>query len=1212
MESGGDPEGVELQAALFELRAQLCVDEREDRRRPLAEYQRRFPGFEAEVAVEFEAVLAARRGAERADAAPHELFGRYRVLHELGRGGQARVVLALDETLRRHVALKIVSSEFENVSPERRERLRREANTISRLEHPGICAVYEARLDLARPFIAMRYVPGETLAAQIKRAQDERRSATPASPSPARVALFPERREELAQLLRFFERLVRAVHAAHEAGVIHRDLKPSNVMVTPAGEPVILDFGLARDESSDEVSLTRSGALVGTPAYMAPEQFEPGAAAPDRRADVYALGVMLYECSTLARPFPPAHPLAPRGASHELPANDPRAVNARLPKDLRIVIATALEERPARRYPSALALAEDLRRICEYEPILARAPSAGVRAARWVRRNRVLAFALVGCIAFVAFELARMRIEFLEVSAIAAEKTAALRTLEGVARREQSRAVAERSPSLALWLALEAHELDPSPESSRTLLEALLRPVEERRLWLDAATESSPAAAATYGRPMAIQLARRGDLVVVATRRGALLGWSARTGTRVFAIELGPPGGKGVAPVQPDNVHSIDLDAGEARIAYARSDGSAGIVDIASGRTTARFEGHVGPVLSIQFDPTATLVATASLDGTARIFDAATGEQLSVVERRSTPLAVARWNRSGDALLVCGSELTGALWNRPGESVVSVHPMARGARVATFAGHLEAIRGAEFSLDDSRVFTTADDKTLRCWDARTGAEDWSQELDASPLTATLSQDGEFVAVCTHTGALVFDARTGARVAKVLDPDRRYVRDVAFRPGTRQLATVNYAGVARTWDIDSGRQLSELRGLPGEGIFVRYTSDGKHLVAACAGFPILVWSAERVALPVQLGSLGDPVVSAELDANGERVVTVSKSGTLRLWNVRTATEIARPVVDDPPALWAGFDPCADRLWISRGDRSCEVWGSESASEPIARIELGRPTTCIGFSPTGRWTFVGDRNGDVRLFDAQTGADELTLSTARLRASTTSVSCVRFAPDESVAFVAHETTVDVWDLAYRSLSTTLEPEGDEAPEQREVFDLAPSPDGRKVAVAFGLVSGVRVFAAPDWNPERALQDATTGGVVWTSDGTALVLLQKWREKLSLRTLDSTESLRSSFLGLERLERIARSPDDARFAASWTQRIGIFEANSLAEIVDLPARSSTANVLGYSRDGRLLVTAYGDGVTMIWPTDLAAEARRRAPREPRKLMEAFQAAR
>ncbi len=348
----------------------------------LREYLRGYPGREAEVASRFAELEAARAGAAGASA---ELpgggqVGPYRLERELGRGGQGVVYLAHDQRLNRAVALKVLN-QIATCSTATLRRFEREAEIASRLDHPGICPVYDVGRVGGAPFLVMRHVAGTTLAHKLAQARAGDGSVL-ASPRAA----------DLAAILACFEGAARALHVAHEAGIVHRDVKPGNLMVAPSGEPVLLDFGLAQlQDDADWLTLTHD--RLGTPAYMAPEQLRTGEVI-DRRTDVHALGVALYECLTLRRPY--EAPTAEGVFSAILSGSyiEPRQHRRDLPRDLDTVVRTALEPDRQRRYRTALDLAEDLARLRRGEPVLAQRPSVWRRLRRFARRNPGVAAAL--------------------------------------------------------------------------------------------------------------------------------------------------------------------------------------------------------------------------------------------------------------------------------------------------------------------------------------------------------------------------------------------------------------------------------------------------------------------------------------------------------------------------------------------------------------------------------------------------------------------------------------------------------------------------------------------------------------------------------------------------------------------------------------------------------------------------------------------------
>jgi serine/threonine protein kinase/formylglycine-generating enzyme required for sulfatase activity len=320
-----------------------------------------------------------------------ERVGAYRVVREIGRGGMGVVLEALEEPLGRRVALKILPPEL-LASPSARARFRREAELAARLDHSGIATVYGAGVEDERPWIAMRYVEGRTLARWISESRTAGASCLRLEPSGAKG------REAALAVAALLAEVARALHAAHEQGVVHRDIKPSNVIVQPDGSPVLLDFGLAIEEESDGHSLTRTGEVPGTPAYLAPETVSGELARPDAQSDVYALGVMLYECLALRRPYDDPTPAALYRAILAGSAPSLRALNSAVPRDLAVAAATAMERERSRRYRSALALAEDLEACVAGRPIAARPVPLHGRILRWARREPRLAAAIGGAI----------------------------------------------------------------------------------------------------------------------------------------------------------------------------------------------------------------------------------------------------------------------------------------------------------------------------------------------------------------------------------------------------------------------------------------------------------------------------------------------------------------------------------------------------------------------------------------------------------------------------------------------------------------------------------------------------------------------------------------------------------------------------------------------------------------------------------------------
>lgn len=297
---------------------------------------------------------------------------KYRLVRRLGRGGMGSVYAAEDTELGREVAIKVSSGA--DASSELCERLRREARIIARLEHPAIVPVHDlGALPDGRLYYVMKLVRGERLDAWAARQSDERTA------------------------VRLFQRIVEAVAFAHARGILHRDLKPENVMVGEFGEALVMDWGIAKeltaapsragevDVEAHPTGATGAGAVLGTPAYMPPEQARGDLDALGPRSDVYGLGALLYFLLSGQAPFPDG---TPRVATAQPAAL--HGVRPSLPPALVAVCDRAMAVDPADRYPSALALGDDVRRFLDGEPVSAYRESLLERAQRLAARHRVL------------------------------------------------------------------------------------------------------------------------------------------------------------------------------------------------------------------------------------------------------------------------------------------------------------------------------------------------------------------------------------------------------------------------------------------------------------------------------------------------------------------------------------------------------------------------------------------------------------------------------------------------------------------------------------------------------------------------------------------------------------------------------------------------------------------------------------------------------
>lgn len=354
-------------------------------------------------------------------------FGRYRILRQIGQGGMGSVYEAEQESPKRIVALKVIRPGL--ATPGLLKRFELESQVLGKLQHPGIAQIYEAGTADTKsgkqPYFAMEFVQGVDLRRHIKQ----------------KGLSVRERMELLAKICD-------AVHHAHQKGVIHRDLKPANILVDQFGQPKILDFGVARATDADiqvATMQTDVGQLIGTLQYMSPEQVAADPGELDTRSDVYALGVIVYELLADKTPYDLSNRMI-HEAARIIREDDPTALSSISRKyrgDIETIVSKALEKEKDRRYQSAAALAEDIRRYLQNQPIIARPPSALYQLQKFVKRNKAIAAGVV--VAMLAMAIGTTISTYLYLQAESARKG-----------EQDQRMLAERRESEALVARAEA------------------------------------------------------------------------------------------------------------------------------------------------------------------------------------------------------------------------------------------------------------------------------------------------------------------------------------------------------------------------------------------------------------------------------------------------------------------------------------------------------------------------------------------------------------------------------------------------------------------------------------------------------------------------------------------------------------------------------------------------------------------------------------
>ncbi|HZN38955.1 MAG TPA: protein kinase, partial [Planctomycetota bacterium] len=811
-----------------------------------------------------------------------ERIGDYRVLAHLGSGGMGVVYLAEHVQLRRRVAVKVIHRDLA-ATDKARERFRREALAASRLDHPGICTIYEVGTDGEQPFLALRYVPGRDLAECL--AEARARSQT-------MVALTDDG-PLLPAILRYFEQAAQALHTAHEAGLVHRDVKPGNLMVTTRGEPVLLDFGLARfDDGTDAPNLTLSGDRLGTPAYMAPELV--AGLSVDRRTDVYALGATLYEAVTLQAPY--SAPTREALYRRILVGDVSRASrhNRAVPRDLEIVLATALDRDPDHRYRTAADLAEDLRRLRESLPILARRPGPLVRMQRFAQRNPVIATLLVGLLlaAGVLTWMWKQRGDALQ------QREAALgsaRAVELALRANDGR----MGPVPSLAAAIEAVEKEQNVDTLSALYAATLRSHEAARL------EHDHLPTALLGN--AVQFSPQGDLVLTACYDGSARLWN-RAGQRVAVM------------FHEGLVNGAVFSPSGDRVLTAGMDGTAAVWDRSGQRLFTLPHGlgygEVGwtdpqlhCVVWADYSPDGRRIATGCSDRRVLFWDPATGERVGaeLTLHRGPPMRHA-WSR--DSTLLASAESDAGLdiglapaqvlvWRTDAPHALAVPPLM----------HPRAVYSVAFAPDGSRLLTACGDGHLRVFELSTGQVETEIELGGMVMQADFSADGERLLACSTNGVAGLWSRTGELLQR-----RNFDRTpwLRFAAGDQILGTCFANAVLRL--DDELREVQVCVGHTHLCSHVALSPDGRQMVSISQDMTARLWSVIDPDMPRLIGHRSRVSGLAKL-ADGS-ILSTSSDGT-RIWDLHGQQLRSLDTGDCGQGWGFALDDTRQRLAVASG-------------------------------------------------------------------------------------------------------------------------------------------------------------------------------------------------------------------------------------------------------------------------------------------------------
>ncbi|MCB9941318.1 MAG: protein kinase [Planctomycetaceae bacterium] len=988
---------------------------------------------------------AVRQGAESVPAESWQgiCLGEFRLLRELGRGGMGIVFEAIQISLNRRVALKILPV-TSSLDASRLLRFEREARTAATLEHPHIVRAYARGQDHGTYYLAMQLIQGQDLACFIRQkrrpggeaaqlgelaatAEYYRGEERPANEWSSEVSSSPEsdvhrgnasttNSSYFRGVARLGRQAAEALQYAHENGVVHRDIKPSNLLLNLQGDVWIADFGLATLEAASQ--FTATGKVLGTLRYSSPEQTR-GSSEVDGRTDVYSLGATLYELATLRPAFEDSEPAAMLNAILTQEPVRPRHLVPKLPRDLESIILKAMAKSPRHRYQTALELAVDLQRFLRNEPVQAKRPTAIERSIRWVQRNRVMSFLMSAVILLLISGI-------LGIGAHFSRQNKLLSQLD------------ESNVSLTRALAELKQTLEYEEQLRRTV-EREERMSRERYYTADLVNIARLADAGQHGivrRRLQSHAPRPGQEDL----RGFLWRYLYASGTSVD-VEL---------DAHQHEVLSTAQAPRRKLLATGGKDGTIYVWDTATWtrRTSLTFAGEVQ---DLEFSPDERLLAVCGTEGIIQLYGADAWRLLRTIAAHDMTAKGLEFTPNGRTLLSCSRDHDIAVWDTETWQEKS-----------RFVAH-DTVQNLSMSADGQWMASGGDDGLTKVWHVESG--ELAAELDDhehAVLATALSSDGKLVAAGGYDRYVCLsDCRTGERLAMLQLNSN--VWSLGFLANDSSVVIGTGSGELQIFDISNPRQprlacmervhdekvrafelLAEsgqivtvsddtavrVVSLPGDRFkhnssipharIAKFAPDGKHFVLGQYGGEFSIYDRRGVKLASHtipsyesedLLEYGSPHLAFDDDAtlwaatcleNTAYFTSMTSSCAIRETSIQHDCRLVK--------VWISSDA---RFVFAADTRNQGVlWELDQLSE-VARFDLPLAINAAAFSNDNSRLVLATNQGEVFLTDLR-GALRIQLTTPA--PSSSALYAASFDPTDSlVAAAGSEGIVYVWEVA-----------------------------------------------------------------------------------------------------------------------------------------------------------------------------------------------------
>ena len=932
------------------------------------------------------------------------------------------------------------------------------------------------------------------------------------------------------ETLRLFQKICSAVNYAHQRGVIHRDLKPGNIRIDAQGEPHVLDFGLAKAAGSDlssGIPVTMTGEFMGTLAYASPEQTKGDPGLIDIRTDVYSLGVILYEMLTGKYPYLVVGQMAEvlRNIAEAEP-NKPSTIRRQINNEVETIVLKALSKERERRYQSAENLAQDIEHYLAGDPIDAKRDSGLYVLKKQLKRYWLPAAVGAAFILLLAGSTVALSIMYQNQSR--ARKEAVQARTDAIAERDKAE-TARRAESQQRDIAeVKTTEAVSAREKAEEHAENLRRSFYTHTI-------------------MRVQNAYKDNDIsrmkeLLAECPADLRGWEWHR--LMYVSDSSTLTLRG----HESFLHSVAFSPDGTRIVSGSRDKTVKVWDAATGENTLTLRGHGSGVESVAFSPDGTRIISGSADKTVKVWNTATGENTLTLRGHEDEVDSVAFSPDGTRIVSGGWDWTVKVWDA-----------ATGQNTLTLRGHEDNVYSVAFIPGGTRIISGSADKTVKVWDAATGEN-------------TLTLRG-------HEGS---------------------ASSVAFSPDGTRIVSGSYDKTVKIWDAATGENTLTLRGHERAVYSVAFSPDGTRVVSGSMDNTIKVWNAATRENMRTLHGHEGSVSSVAFSPDGMRIVSGSADNTVRVWDATTGEDVftlrvhaVRSVAFSPDGtriVSGGWDRDRDstvKVWdAATGENTLTLRGHEGLVWPVAfsldgtRIRV--VFSPVAFSPDGTRIVSGSWNRTVKVWDAATGENTMTL-----RGHEATVYSVAFSPDGTRIVSGGGKTINVWDSATGENTLTLR--GHEG----GVGPVAFSPDGTRIVS--GGAKTIKVWDAGTGENTLTLRGHESGApsVAFSPDGTRIVS-GSWDKTVKVWDAATGENILTLRGHEDNVYSVAFSPGGTRIiSGSADKTVKVWDAATGENTLTLRRHEGAVSSVAFSPDGTRIVSGSWDKTVKVWETTTPSRA-------------------